>query len=111
MQTGHRSQWARNVGGGAKPEPVALIQGGDRSALFFWGGGAAKPPSRGVPSGPRSMLAFWMGGAAWHYVPSRERELIVGEGGLPFHKPGRYPIDDEEVLDFIRLWVAWNDIE
>jgi hypothetical protein len=111
MQPGFRSPWSRYVGGAGKPTGVLPVRPGDRSALFFWGGGAAKPLSRGDYAGPRSLLAFWMGGAAWHYVPSRERELIVGEGGLPFHKPGRYPIDDDECLEFLRLWVAWNDIE
>ena len=86
------------------------MQNGDRSPLFYWGGGAAKPLSTGTYAGPVSLLAFWLGGANWHYVPSRERELIVGGEGVPFQRRGR-PIDDEEVLDFIRLWVAWNDIE
>ena len=61
---------------------------------------------------PRSMLAFWMGGAnLWHSVPSRERELIIGGEGVPFHKRGRYPVDDEEILEFLRLWVIWNDVD
>jgi hypothetical protein len=66
------------------------------------------------------MLAFWLGGAcSYPYIVPPIPEpvplppsppALVAEG-LPFAKHGRYPIDDEEVLDFLRIWVSWNDIE
>jgi hypothetical protein len=31
-------------------------------------------------------------------------------GGVP-HLAKRYPIDDEEITEFLRLWVTWNDVE
>jgi hypothetical protein len=110
MQPGYRSQWAKNVGGAAQPR---FLQSGDRSPLFFWGGGAAQPPSKGDYAGPRSFLAFWMGGAALNYHPvpiEPTFELVTSkEGGLSFGR--RPPIDDDEVMEFLRLWVAWNDVE
>jgi hypothetical protein len=114
MQSGYRSQWAKNVGGAAQPR---FLQSGDRSPLFFWGGGAAQPPSKGDYAGPRSFLAFWMGGAAFHYDPNWRPtpppfELVTSkEGGLPSQRRERPFIDDDEVMEFLRLWVAWNDVE
>ena len=108
-----RSPWARNVGGAEKPKPTQFIQGGDRSLLFFWGGGAAKPPVRGDYAGPRSMLAFWLGGAnlpPFHPLPAVSFE--DGVSHARHHGPARrYPIDDEEVTEFLEWWTAWNDIE
>lgn len=111
MQPGYRSQWARYVGGAAKPTMLPLFRPGDRSPLFYWGGGATKPPSTGEYAGPRSMLAHWMGGAALNYRPKPERELIVGGEGIPFAKHRGKPIDDDEIIEFLRLWVSWQDIE
>jgi hypothetical protein len=126
MQPGYRSQWAKNVGGAAKPELPAVTRYGDRSPLFFWGGGATKPLSTGRYAGPRSMLAFWIGGANWHYMPEPPvppaPPYIPGDltGGIPHgkhHGKGErkaqelYLIDDEEILEWLRTWTIWNDIE
>ena len=84
---------------------LPLFRSGDRSPLFFWGGGAAKPLSIGDYAGPRSMLAFWMGGAALNYIPrppEPERELIIGGEGIPFAKHHGKPIDDEEIIEFLK---------
>jgi len=64
------------------------------------------------------MLAHWMGGAAWHFVPKPDIVPVPYvpsdlTGGIPFakHHGGRPFIDDDEVMEFLRVWVAWNDIE
>lgn len=119
MQSGYRSLgWARNVGGAGKPTDFVPLHAGDRSFLFYWGGGAAKSPNHGDYAGPRSMLAFWMGGACFHYLPPPPipytPQADVGPGGLPHDRRltrGRPFIDDDECLEFLRLWVEWNDIE
>jgi hypothetical protein len=115
-QPGYRSQLSKNVGGAERPVEGPLVQAGYRSLLWFQGGGAARiSPNRGDYGGPRSMLAFWMGGAALHYIPDWKREdvwfRVTGAEGRPFRERGRHPIDDEEILEFLQLWTAWNDIE
>jgi hypothetical protein len=114
-QPGYRSQWSKNVGGAEQPVEGPIIQKGYRSLSWFFGGGAARPPSRGDYAGPRSMLAFWMGGAAFRYDPNWKKEdewfRVTGAEGRPFRERGRYPIDDEEIEDFLKLWVVWQDIE
>lgn len=109
-----RSLWARNVGGAEKPtDTTPRPQGGDRSFLFFWGGGAAKPPVRGDYAAPCSMLAFWMGGANLPpFVPLPAVSFEDGVSYAKHHGPARrYPIDDEEVIEILEWWTAWNDIE
>jgi hypothetical protein len=82
---------------------------GDRSPLFYWGSGAAKPLSTGTYGGNRSLLAFWIGGACgWTFVP--RPVAPVPEGGLPFERK-RPIIDDAEILEFLQMWVAWQNIE
>jgi hypothetical protein len=89
-----------------------VSQYGDRSPLFYWGGGAAKSLFRGDYGGPRSLLAFWVGGAALNRRPPEPIFHLVTKGeGLPLERRERPFIDDDEVLEFLRLWVAWNDIE
>ena len=113
MQTGHRSQWARNLGGGAKPKPSDIHPRGDRSALFFYrGGGAAKPPSRGVPAGRVACsLSGWVGRTGTLFLHVSGSSLSAGKACRYFHKRGRYPIDDAEILEFLQLWTIWNDVE
>jgi hypothetical protein len=115
MQPGVRSPWAKQIGGAGKPEPTVFIQCGDRSPLFYWGGGAAKPPMHGDYAGPRSMLAFWIGGANFHYLPSPEPPYYPSDttGGIPYRKHQREHVrrDDEEIIEFLRIWVTWNDVE
>ena len=99
------------------------MNSGDRSPLFYWGGGAAKRPNHGDYGAPRSLLAFWMGGAAFHYLPPPPAPpYIPGDltGGIPHgkhHRKGErkaqelYLIDDEEIIEWLRTWTIWNDIE
>ena len=90
------------------------MSAGYRSPLFYWGGGAAKVPNHGAYAGSRSMLAFWMGGAAFHYIPPYySPQEPAGPGGLSLKRRSqdRPFIDDDEVFEFLRLWVEWNDIE
>lgn len=113
MASGFRSLGAFWVGGIG---PGVLRPPGYRDQLAGWIGGATKPPALGVLAGPCCLLAFWMGGA-------RLRPLFesiaaqVGPDGLPYHRAGRggrrRPIilDDGEILDFLRLWVTWDNIE
>jgi hypothetical protein len=67
------------------------------------------------------MLAYWLGGGNFHYIPRPPEPPIppfvpasdLTSGGLPHakhHKP-RVILDDEEILDFIRIWTLWNDNE
>lgn len=61
------------------------------------------------------MLAFWIGGACgWTFVPVPiPPQPPIAPGGLPraSHLPRRVIRDDEEVLDFLRIWVTWDNIE
>ena len=114
-QPAYRSPWAKDVGGAALPSAVPQRVPAFRSFLWYFGGGGAKPVLPPSYAGPRSLLAFWIGGAALNYDPNWRPtpppfELVTSkEGGLPF---GRRPfIDDDEVNEFLRLWVAWNDVE
>jgi hypothetical protein len=65
----------------------------------------------------RSMLAFWLGGACAPLLPIPPEPpqpippsppSLVLPGGRQHHRPFN---DDEEILEFLRLWVIWNDIE
>lgn len=88
------------------------MQGGYRSLLGFYVGGGGKPLSKGDYAGPRSMLAFWMGGAALGFmVPVPPGPAIRLEDGLAYRRHPRVIRDDEEVLDFLRIWVTWDSIE
>lgn len=114
----YRSAWGKNVGGANKPtEPPVVLQSGYRSLLWFQGGGSGKPLSHGDYAGPRSLLAFWMGGAAFHYIPGwiDKGEFAIAEGGEGIGKLARerhgYPINDEEIFEFLQAWTMWNDIE
>ena len=73
------------------------------------------------PPGYRSMLAYWLGGACSYPLlpvppepipvpPLPAPPALVAEG-LPFAKHGRYPIDDEEIFEFLQIWSLWNDVE
>jgi hypothetical protein len=56
------------------------------------------------------MLAYWMGGACGYtFVPPIPGPVFLPSEGIGVGK--RYPIDDEEILEFLELWTTWNDIE
>lgn len=58
------------------------------------------------------MLAFWLGGiCGYTFVPPVPGPLFppAAEGVGIGRK--HYPIDDAEILEFLQLWTAWNDIE
>ena len=92
------------------------MSAGYRSFAFrhLGGAGAGKPPA-----GVRSLLAYWLGGACGYaFVPVPPIIPVpvpvpvptpVRVEGLPFGK--RPFIDDDEVQEFLRLWVIWNDVE
>jgi hypothetical protein len=90
---------------------------GFRSVLTFFVGGGCKPLSTGTYAGPRSILAYWLGGGNWHYLPTPPIPPFVPAsdltGGLPHGRrhPGRYPIDDEEIVEFIEWWTGWSGEE
>jgi hypothetical protein len=90
---------------------------GFRSVLAFFAGGGCKPKSIGQYAGPRSMLAYWLGGANFHYIPPPPIPPYIPvsdlTGGLP-HDKRRLPgiiRDDGEILEFLQIWVPWQDIE
>jgi hypothetical protein len=89
---------------------------GFRSVLAFFVGGGCKPLSTGTYAGPRSILAYWLGGGNFHYLPSPEPPYYPSDttGGIPHRKHhgehGRR-LDDQEIIDFLKLWVTWNDVE
>lgn len=90
------------------------MSAGYRSLLWFAGGGGGKPESIGEFAGPRSMLAFWLGGAALNYKPKPPYEPIIGPDGPGFakhHGRQRPIVDDDEILEFLRIWTLWNDVE
>ena len=106
-------------GGAEQYQPAVPVSYGFRSVLAFWAGGGAKRPSRGNYAAPTSMLAFWTGGgnysSTWFpagpvispYIPISDLT-----GGAPSAKVRkRHPIDDEEILEFLQMWVTWNDVE
>lgn len=64
----------------------------------------------------RGMLAFWMGGACAPFLPvppippePPKPPALVSAEGPPF--AGRPFIDDEELIEFLKIWVVWNDVE
>ena len=62
------------------------------------------------------MLAFWLGGACGYpFVPIPVPPEVLPEV-LPPSLEGigagrRYPIDDEEILEVLKIWTVWQDIE
>jgi hypothetical protein len=106
---GYRSIEARWLGGASAQRAFP----GYRSMQCWWLGGACVSPAARLRGGFQ-MLAFWMGGGyGYRFFPPRE--LTPSIPGPPYaqhhEKLERRFIDDEEVWEFIRLWVAWNDIE
>ena len=73
------------------------------------------------------MLAFWMGGACFHYIEpppipyTPETPEDITGAGVPAARHqrgerdridhGERVIDDDEILEFLRLWVLFNDTE
>lgn len=89
------------------------MQAGYRSLLFRWGGSSSKPLSTGDYGAPIGLLAFWLGGAALNYKPKLPYEPIIGPDGPGYakHHEGRPVNDDAEILEFLQIWTAWQDIE
>ena len=90
-----------------------MAQGSVRSLGAYWIGGACGPRVRG---GFRSLLAYWMGGAhGYSFVPVPPVPSAPGidEGGVPLarHHFRPHPIDDDEILEFLKIWTTWQDIE
>lgn len=92
--------------------PAGGAQAGIRSLLAPWLGGAGAP-SLARP-GFRSLLAPWLGGAcAIRGIPIPVSDAS-GNGTilayLEFQKnnlPAGVQNDDEEVMDFLRIWTIW----
>ena len=65
------------------------------------------------------MLLYWLGGACAPLLPippiippEPVPPIAVSAEGLPFAKHEKRPIiDDEEVVEFLRIWTLWNDVE
>ena len=76
--------------------------------------GISVPPPA---SGCRSILAFWMGGGCAPFVPvppiPPQPVPVPEEGGLPWakHLLPRRIRDDEEILEFIRIWTCFESVE
>ena len=57
------------------------------------------------------MLGFWLGGiCGYTYVAPIPGPVFPPAEGVGIGRK-RYPIDDEEILEFLELWTVWNDIE
>jgi hypothetical protein len=58
------------------------------------------------------MLGFWLGGICGYTfvpVPAKVPAIVSREEGISAGR--RYPIDDEEILEFLQAWTIWNDVE
>lgn len=94
---------------------AGAAQAGIRSPLAPWLGGACAPAAVERP-GIRSMLAPWLGGACAVVgtpipVPgsgaSGNGTILAYLLDQKKNLPPRVQNDDEEVMDFIRMWTIW----
>jgi hypothetical protein len=113
VAAGYKSNAVRWIGGAAA-KPL-VVEGGYRSMQCWWLGGACtsgEPPEPPLFRGGYQLLAFWMGGGHGYRYFTPSYYPTTPLSGPGFTTKGARPFnDDEEIFEFLKIWVVWNDIE
>ena len=100
--------------GGAAAKPL-VVEAGTRSDAVLVAGRrvhSGEPPLPPLFRGGYQLLAFWMGGGHGYRYFTPSYYPTTPLSGPGFTTKGARPFnDDEEIFEFLKIWVVWNDIE